>query len=249
MTTPPSSSLAPDALMEKPSQEPGRIRSMFSQIAARYDLMNHLLSGGIDILWRRRVARQFVAPDMRRILDVACGTGDLAFEMRKRAHADCAIYGADFTGAMLRIASDKTPDKHRASMAWIEGDGLQLPFPTAQFDLLTVGFGIRNMASLDGALEEMGRVLKPGGRLVILEFTTPPNPLERFVYMPYFLHVLPRVAAVLSQRSAYMYLAKSVVHFPPADELGEKMVAQGFRDVTWKFLTGGIAAIHTGVKK
>jgi len=245
----PAPTVSDPASFEKPTQEPGKIRAMFSAIASRYDLMNHLLSSGIDILWRRRVAREYVTQDQRHILDLACGTGDLALEMRKRAHPDCHIYGADFTGAMLRLAAEKTPASARGSMTWIEGDGLRLPFPDARFDLLTIGFGIRNMASLDTALGEMYRVLRPGGRLVILEFTTPPNPLVRAVYMPYFLHVLPRIAALLSQRSAYLYLGKSVMNFPKAQQLGEKMVAQGFKEVTWRFLTFGIAAIHMGVRK
>lgn len=231
--------------MPKPTQESATIRRMFAEIAPRYDFLNHLLSARTDIAWRRMVVRETVRPSMRRILDVACGTGDLAVEIRAAAHPDCTVVGADFVGEMLVRALDKP---RADGITWIEADGLQLPFRDESFDLATIAFGLRNMESLDAGLQEMRRVLRPGGQLAVLEFTTPENPIIRAAYMPYFLHVLPRIAATLSRKSAYMYLGQSVVHFPRRRELAACMKRNGFRRVRHCAISLGIAALHIATR-
>jgi len=218
---------------------------MFSQIAPRYDLLNHLLSANTDIAWRRLLVREAVEPRQRRILDLACGTGDLALEMHRAARPDCEIVGADFAGPMLRRAREKS---RSTPLSWIEADGLRLPFASESFDLVTIAFGIRNMESLEGGLAEMHRVLRPGGRVAILEFSQPENALVHALYMPYFLHVLPRIGALLSQRSAYLYLPHSVLHFPGRRELARLMKRSGFGRVRHCALSFGIAALHIGEK-
>lgn len=218
---------------------------MFDAIAPRYDLLNRLLSGGTDVAWRRLTVREVLRGDEGRILDIACGTGDLAFALRREAPPQCRIVGADFSAPMLRLARRKDL---REAISWIHGDGLRLPFADASFDLVTIAFGIRNMESLEGGLREMHRVLRPGGRLAILEFSRPENALVRSLYMPYFLHVLPRVGALLSRRSAYRYLPHSVLHFPGRRELAGIMHRCGFARVRHCSISLGIAALHIGRK-
>lgn len=229
-----------------PSQEARKIKAMFASIAPRYDLLNRLLSGRTDVAWRRLLVREVVTGRESRVLDLACGTGDLALELRGAVGPRCEVIGADFTGPMLRLAATKPRGDQ---VAWIEADGLKLPFADESFDLVTIAFGIRNMESLDRALREIRRVLRPGGRLAILEFTQPDNPVVRALYMPYFLHVLPRIGAVLSQRSAYLYLPHSVLHFPNRRQLARTMIRNGYRRVRHCALTMGIAAIHVGEKR
>lgn len=232
----------------KPGKEARKIRAMFEDISGRYDFLNRLLSGRSDVAWRKLVVREVVTPEQRMILDLACGTGDLALEIRKSAHPDCYIAGADFTRGMLRIARKKTP-ANTSRLSWLEADGLQLPFQDNQFDLITIAFGIRNMESLESALKEILRVLKPGGKLAILEFTQPDNWLVRKLYMPYFIHVLPRIGALLSQKSAYLYLPQSVLHFPNRRQLAAKMKRSGYSTVRHCAMCLGIAAVHIGEKK
>lgn len=234
-------------LPPKPGKEARKIQAMFDSIADRYDLLNHVLSAGTDIAWRNLVVRETLDPSYRRILDVACGTGDLALALRRKAHPKCHVVGADFTAAMLRIATVKGAEAG-GRMDWVLADGLRLPFASGTFDLVTIAFGIRNMESLEGALREFRRVLRPGGKLAILEFSQVENPLIRAVYTPYFRHVLPRIGALLSQRSAYMYLPNSVLHFPGRRELAGLMKRQGFRRVQHRALSFGIAALHIGEK-
>lgn len=230
----------------RPTQRSEDIRGMFADIAPRYDVLNRILSGGTDILWRRRAAREGLAAvegaPPRRILDLACGTGDLALELRRQSPG-AQVYGADFTRAMLSLAREKSPRAGRA-VRWVEADGLHLPFADATFDLVTIAFGIRNMESLDRGLREMRRVLRPGGALCVLEFTPPENALVRSVVIPYFLHVLPRVGAALSRKSAYLYLPHSILHFPARRELAARMRANGLRRVRHATLQFGVAAIH-----
>ena len=232
----------------KPGQEARKIRAMFGSIAERYDLLNHLLSANTDIAWRRLVVEQVLTGRETAILDVACGTGDLALELHKSAPRDCTVVGLDFTGPMLRIARKKSLGSGSEDITWIEGDGLHLPFGDGEFDLLTIAFGIRNMESLEGALREMLRVLRPGGKLAILEFSQPDNVLIRSLYMPYFLHVLPRIGALLSRKSAYLYLPFSALHFPRRKELARLMLRCGYGRVRHCALSFGIAALHIGEK-
>lgn len=232
----------------KPGKESRKIKGMFSEIAPRYDLLNHLLSAGTDIAWRDMVARETAKPEHRMVLDVACGTGDLALTLRRELPPEATVVGADFTGPMLRIAKEKAFDVDAEGVHWVEADGLRLPFPDNTFDLVTIAFGIRNMESLDGALREFLRVLKPGASLAILEFSQPTNLVVRTLYQPYFLHVLPRVGALLSQKSAYMYLPHSVLHFPGQKDLARLMQRAGYCRVRHASLSLGIAALHHGTK-
>jgi demethylmenaquinone methyltransferase/2-methoxy-6-polyprenyl-1,4-benzoquinol methylase len=223
---------------------------MFSGIAHRYDLLNHVLSGWTDVAWRRWTAELATEHEPRMILDVACGTGDLAFELARHAPEDATIVGTDFTGAMLRLAAEKTPAVgKRSSYSWIEGDGLHLPFADATFDVVTVAFGLRNMESWEGGIREMNRILKPGGRLVVLEFSQPENALIKALFLPYFVHVLPRIAGLLSEGSAYHYLSASVMNFPGRRKLARMMRENGCARVRHCALTFGIAAIHVGEKE
>ncbi len=233
------------AAVPKPSQDTKKIQAMFGDIADRYDLLNRILSGGTDVSWRKLVVDEAMTGSDRLILDLACGTGDLALGLCKSAHPECKIVGADFTIQMLRKAQEKDPSER---IPWVEADGLYLPFQDNQFDLLTIAFGIRNMESLDKGLSEMLRVLKPGGRLAILEFSQPENRIIRALLQPYFLHVLPRIGAFLSQRSAYLYLPFSILHFPGRRELARIIRRNGFKHIRHCALTFGVAALHIAEK-
>lgn len=226
-----------------------RVRAMFARIAGRYDLLNHLLSANIDKHWRRRVARllsaQLSTPNAR-ILDVACGTGDLSLTLK--AAGPARVTGLDFCRPMLEVAARKT-GPGRARVPLIEGDALSLPFAAGAFDAVTIAFGLRNLASVEGGLGELLRVLKPGGRAAILEFSQPVVPGFRALFQFYFNQVLPRIGGVVSgSRGAYEYLPDSVTRFPDQARLARMMREVGFGDVTYQNLTGGIAAIHTGVR-
>ena len=224
------------------------IREMFTAIAPRYDLLNHLLSANVDKLWWRRTARTFATilarPDAQ-VLDLCCGTGDMAFALRRQG-SECRITGADFSHAMLVRADGKSGQKQK--MRWIEADALRLPFPDESFDLITSAFGFRNLADYDAGLREIRRVLKPGGECGILEFSEPRGVLGK-IYNVYFKSVLPRIGRVISGSSgAYAYLPASVQRFPEPDELLQRMRAAGFREATWGPYTFGIAGLYRGIR-
>jgi demethylmenaquinone methyltransferase/2-methoxy-6-polyprenyl-1,4-benzoquinol methylase len=234
-----------------------QVREMFTQIAPRYDLLNHLLSLQLDRLWRARVARRLRAildrPDAL-VLDLCCGTGDLAFSL---AHGSRArIIGADFSHAMLVRARQKSEALgHSASanaaapMPFFEADALRLPFGSGSFDLVTAAFGFRNLANYEEGLKEVHRVLKPGGTLAILEFTEPPAGLVGDFYRWYFRSILPRIGGLLSgDRSAYTYLPASVSRFFRPAELASLMTAVRYDSVEFRVWTFGTVALHTGVK-
>jgi demethylmenaquinone methyltransferase/2-methoxy-6-polyprenyl-1,4-benzoquinol methylase len=221
------------------------VREMFGQVAPHYDLLNHLLSFNIDRTWRartvRRVRKVLENPDAR-AMDLCCGTGDLAIALRKAAKA--RVYASDFCHPMLAAAASKDQ-----ALPLFEADGLQLPVPDGTLDLITVAFGFRNFASYERGLEEARRVLKPGGTLAILEFSTPPNRVLARLYNFYSKHILPRVGASISgARDAYTYLPESVRKFPDAPALADVMRRFGFRDVRFERMTFGIVALHTGIK-
>jgi demethylmenaquinone methyltransferase/2-methoxy-6-polyprenyl-1,4-benzoquinol methylase len=225
---------------------------MFARIARRYDLLNHLLSGSTDKRWRRRVRRKMeptLARTDARILDVACGTGDLALELR--ANGAARITGLDFCRPMLEIAKRKSADEiARAPLPYVEADALGLPFADATFDGVTIAFGLRNLASVEDGLAELRRILKPGAQAVILEFSQPIVPGFRQLFDLYFNRVLPRIGGIVSgDSSAYEYLPRSVKRFPDQRSLAEMMRQTGFRNVAYENLTGGIAAIHTGERE
>jgi demethylmenaquinone methyltransferase/2-methoxy-6-polyprenyl-1,4-benzoquinol methylase len=221
---------------------------MFANISARYDLLNHLLSGSLDKRWRLKVARQLarVVSSDGIILDVACGTGDLAFALLETTGA--RVVGTDFCRPMLAVAQRKG-SKHGNSVPFVEGDALNLPFPNDSFDGVTIAFGLRNLASFAGGLKELLRVTRPGGGVVVLEFSKPTLPGFRSLFQFYFHRVLPLLGgAVSGSKSAYEYLPNSVTRFPDQGELAALMREVGFEKVEYSNLTGGVAAIHFGKK-
>lgn len=225
------------------------VRAMFSDIAPSYDFLNHLLSFNIDRRWRRRALRGLSwehAPSGL-YLDLCAGTLDIATALAGRSEFRGRVLGVDFSEAMLRHGQKKVAGMPVQPLA---ADALALPVAAGTCDGAIVGFGVRNLADLDAGLREVHRVLKPGGRFVILEFTTPPSALIRTVYHQYFYKLLPRVAGAISgNRTAYRYLADSIVNFPNTSALAERMRAAGFADVRWELLTFGVAAIHVGIKR
>jgi demethylmenaquinone methyltransferase / 2-methoxy-6-polyprenyl-1,4-benzoquinol methylase len=219
-----SGQLAPDA-----------VRRMFDRIAPVYDAMNRTMTAGLDRRWRRLTAEAAVRPGDD-VLDACCGTGDLAIAASR---AGGNVTGLDFSPAMLARARRKAP-----GLEWIEGDLLALPFADASFDSATVGFGVRNVEDLGRAIEELRRVLRPGGRLGVLEITRPRGLLAPF-YRVWFDGVVPLLGKLLPGGSAYTYLPASVRRFPGPQELAEMIESAGFRDVRVRLLAGGIVALHT----
>jgi demethylmenaquinone methyltransferase/2-methoxy-6-polyprenyl-1,4-benzoquinol methylase len=228
------------------NEHAGRVREMFAGIAKRYDLLNHLLSGNVDKRWRRLVAtrvREKLSSGSASILDVACGTGDLSLVLFENTGA--RVVGTDFCRPMLEIAASKTAKR----IPLIEGDALRLPFREGSFDVVTIAFGLRNLASVEEGLAELRRVLKPGGWVAVLEFSRPENVVLRPVFGLYFTKVLPLMGGLISgSHSAYSYLPSSVQKFPDQRELSLLMQRAGFDRVEFENLTGGIAALHMGRK-
>jgi demethylmenaquinone methyltransferase/2-methoxy-6-polyprenyl-1,4-benzoquinol methylase len=216
---------------------PEGVRTMFDRIAPVYDVMNRVMTAGLDRRWRRETVRAVVRPGDR-VLDAACGTGDLAIEATKQG---ASVTGLDFSPRMLERARRKAPQ-----IEWIEGDLLELPFPDETFDAATVGFGVRNVADLERALAELHRVLRPGGRLGILEITRPRGPL-RVVYSFWFDRIVPLLGRVLPGGAAYSYLPASVKRFPGPDDLAALL--SDFESVSYRLFAGGIVALHTGTKR
>ncbi|HEX8651493.1 MAG TPA: bifunctional demethylmenaquinone methyltransferase/2-methoxy-6-polyprenyl-1,4-benzoquinol methylase UbiE [Pyrinomonadaceae bacterium] len=233
-----------------PSDHARHVREMFAAIAGRYDLLNHLLSGNTDKRWRRLVAirlQRALSADGACALDVACGTGDLSLALAAEAKG-ARIIGLDFCRPMLAIAARKSA-AGLASPAFIEADALKLPFADESFDAVSIAFGLRNLASVEGGLRELRRVLKPGGRAAILEFSTPVVPGFRRLFRFYFTRVLPRIGGIISgSRGAYEYLPDSVSRFPDQNALVSLMRAVGFAEIEYQNLTGGIAALHMGTR-
>ena len=221
---------------------------MFGRIAGRYDLLNHLLSGNVDKGWRRLVART-LRPSLvggARVLDVACGTGDLALALATAGEAQ--VVGLDFCRPMLEIARRKADAVSRA-VPFVEGDALRLPFADESFDVVTIAFGLRNLSGVEEGLRELLRVLKAGGRVAVLEFSSPVVPGVRALFGFYFRRVLPGIGGLISgSRGAYEYLPDSVSRFPDQKRLAELMRGAGFEGVEYRNLTGGIAALHTATR-
>jgi len=226
-------------------KSPRRIREMFDLISPRYDFLNHLLSLNIDIRWRRRAAER-CGPDPKRVLDVCSGTGDLALELRRRW--SCDVTATDFAFQMLRRARAK--GRRDAGVRFQQADTTRLPFRDATFDACAVAFGLRNVADTDAGIREMVRVVKPGGRVVILEFATPPSRLLRRGYRFYFSRILPAIGELIApaRRGAYRYLPDSVAAWPEPDELTRAMERAGLANAGFERLTCGIAAVHFGTR-
>jgi len=224
-----------------------QVQRIFSEIAPRYDLLNHVLSLNIDRRWRKKAVRRL---DWERepggtFLDACAGTFDLSLELSGQKGFTGKVVASDFAHPMLVKGAPKIDGQPVTAVC---GDSLVLPFADATFAGATVGFGVRNLANVPAGIAELHRVLKPGARLVVLEFTVPPNPVMRAGYLLYFNHILPIVGRIVSGHPwAYTYLPESVKEFPGPAELGAIFERAGFRDVGWKLLTGGIAALHWGV--
>lgn len=226
------------------------VKPMFDAIAPRYDFLNRLLSGRQDVYWRRKMVRTLSIPKNGKVLDVACGTGDVILEVLRQKKAR-QIYGLDFAAEMLHIAKTKIRQTGSAgsSIHFIAGNGLSLPFPSGTFDAVTIAFGIRNIMDRKSALKSFHDVLKPGGRLAVLELATPSSGFFRSLYLIYFQKILPTIGGLFSKNiRAYQYLPKSVLHFPPAATFAALIDDAGFTDVMWTPLTMGIATLYTAIK-
>jgi demethylmenaquinone methyltransferase/2-methoxy-6-polyprenyl-1,4-benzoquinol methylase len=210
---------------------------MFDRIAPVYDAMNRVMTGGLDLRWRRLAAAAVVRPGDR-VLDAACGTGDLALAAAEAGAGE--VVGLDFSPRMLERARSKS-----SAIEWVHGDLLALPFPDGSFDAATVGFGVRNVADLERSLRELRRVLRPGGRLAVLEITRPRGALRPFFTL-WFDHLVPLLGRVLPGGRAYAYLPASVRRFPVSEELAGLLSRSGFAEVRFRLLGGSIVALHTG---
>jgi demethylmenaquinone methyltransferase/2-methoxy-6-polyprenyl-1,4-benzoquinol methylase len=227
-------------------QKAAAVRRMFGAIAPRYDLLNHLLSLNIDRLWRRRAVAELLRgrEPAGTYLDACAGTLDLSVTLAGRQGFRGRVVASDFALPMLQHGRTKTTGRP-ISLAC--SDALQLPFRDAEFDGVMVAFGVRNLADLEDGLQELRRVLRPGGRAAILEFCTPRRQPFRALYLFYFRRVLPFIGSMISRHdTAYDYLPASVLEFPDPEELGRRMRSAGFETVKWFTLTGGIAAVHIG---
>ena len=231
-----------------PAEKATAVQGMFSAIAPRYDMLNHLLSLNIDKRWRRRAVDVLLTNNdpAGRYLDACAGTMDLSVEIVKRPKFTGDIIASDFALPMILNGLHKIEGQGIDPLC---ADAMRLPFADDSFDGVVVGFGVRNLASVTDGVRELTRVLKPGGKLVILEFTTPAWQPFRFVYLSYFTRVLPMVGRTISKHGdAYSYLPESVLQFPKPENLAGIMESVSLRDVSWQTLTGGIAAIHSGTK-
>jgi len=230
------------------------VREMFTSIAPRYDLLNHILSFNVDRMWWRRTAvafRHILTRPGARVLDLCCGTGDMTFALRRQGgKSRPQILGADFSHAMLQRATAKSAaaEQKESTPGWIEADALNLPFPGAHFDLVTSAFGFRNLTDYDAGLREIFRVLRPAGECGILDFGEPTGVIGSF-YRIYFRQVLPRVGTMISGvRGPYAYLPASVERFPAPEEMLSRMKNAGFAEAKWTPYTFGIAGLYRGKK-
>jgi demethylmenaquinone methyltransferase/2-methoxy-6-polyprenyl-1,4-benzoquinol methylase len=226
---------------ERGTLEEGQVRAMFDRIARVYDLMNTVMTAGLDRRWRERAADLArVVPGVR-ALDVACGTGDLALELARRVAPTGEVVGTDFSEAMLERARAKS-----GAVRWEWANALELPYPDDAFDAATVGFGARNFSDLDRGLSELARVVRPGGCVVVLEITTPRRPPLSTFFSIWFDRVVPALGRVAGDPEAYAYLPDSVKRFPGPEALAERMARAGLTDVRWILTAGGIIALHAG---
>ena len=218
----------------------GQVRAMFDRIAGVYDLMNRVMTAGLDARWRARAADLARAGAGDRVLDVATGTGDLAIELRDRG---AEVTGLDFSEEMLERAREKAPD-----VRFDQGNALELPYADGAFDAVTVGFGARNFADLDRGLRELVRVTRPGGRVVVLEITTPQRPPLSLFFRLWFDRLVPALGRLAGDPDAYSYLPSSVRRFPDPYGLGGRLARVGLTDVRWLITAGGIIALHAGTR-
>jgi demethylmenaquinone methyltransferase/2-methoxy-6-polyprenyl-1,4-benzoquinol methylase len=222
--------------------EEGQVRAMFDRIAGVYDLMNSVMTAGLHHRWRERAADLAALGPGGRALDVAAGTGDLAIELARRVGPGGSVTGTDFSEAMLERARAKS-----GGITWEWADAQALPYPDDSFDAATVGFGARNFSDLDRGLAEMARVVRPGGRVVVLEITTPQRPPLSTFFSLWFDRVVPALGKLAGDPDAYAYLPSSVKRFPDPEALAAKMAAAGLTDIRWILTAGGIIALHAGM--
>jgi demethylmenaquinone methyltransferase/2-methoxy-6-polyprenyl-1,4-benzoquinol methylase len=220
-----------------------QVRAMFDRIAGFYDLMNSVMTAGLHHRWRSRAADLAAVGPGDSALDVACGTGDLAIELARRVEPGGAVIGSDFSEEMLARARAKAP-----AIDWEWGNALELPYGSDRFDAATVGFGARNFSDLDRGLAEMARVVKSGGRVVVLEITTPHRPPLSTFYSVWFDRIVPLIGRLTGEDEAYTYLPSSVKRFPGPEGLAAAMERAGLRRIRWILTAGGIIALHVGTK-
>jgi demethylmenaquinone methyltransferase/2-methoxy-6-polyprenyl-1,4-benzoquinol methylase len=221
-----------------------QVRAMFDRIAGFYDLMNSVMTAGLHHRWRARAADLAAVGPGDSALDVACGTGDLAIELARRVGAGGEVIGSDFSEEMLERARAKAPQ-----LVWEWGNALELPYASGRFHAATVGFGARNFSDLDRGLAEMARVVKHGGRVVVLEITTPRRPPLSTFYSIWFDRVVPLIGRLTGEDEAYTYLPSSVKRFPGPEGLAASMARAGLADIRWILTAGGIIALHVGTKR
>jgi demethylmenaquinone methyltransferase/2-methoxy-6-polyprenyl-1,4-benzoquinol methylase len=236
----------------KPSRDSAQfaeqVNRMFDRVAARYDLLNSLMSAGLHHRWRERAADQAALGPGDSALDVCCGTGDLTLELASRLAPGGSVVGCDFSEPMLDLAREKAEARNAVGVRFEWADALSLPYDAGRFDAVTVGFGVRNFADRDRGLREMARVLRPGGRLVVLEFTRPSRPPFSTFYSLWFDRIAPILGRISDDPEAYAYLAESVRSFPGPRGLAEKMDrAAGLEAIRYTILAGGIVTIHIGI--
>jgi demethylmenaquinone methyltransferase/2-methoxy-6-polyprenyl-1,4-benzoquinol methylase len=227
-----------------------RVRRMFGQIAERYDFLNHLLSLGVDVHWRRQTVRQVPPRGEAPVLDLCTGTGDLALAYYRAGSGKTPVVGADFCHPMLVVGDDKARRQRATGVTFVEADAQRLPFADNAFQIVSVAFGLRNVADTDRGLREMLRVCQPGGKIAVLEFSMPRRQPLRGLYHWYFRHVLPRIGQALARNSdeAYRYLPESVGEFPSGEVLAARMRAAGASDIRMSPMTFGVATLYVGTK-
>ncbi|HKI67081.1 MAG TPA: bifunctional demethylmenaquinone methyltransferase/2-methoxy-6-polyprenyl-1,4-benzoquinol methylase UbiE [Solirubrobacterales bacterium] len=226
-----------------------QVQGMFDRVAGRYDLLNSLMSAGLHHRWRERAADVAAPESDASILDVCCGTGDLAFELARRMSPDGHVIGCDFSEPMLDLAREKAKRQGLDRVRFEWADALSLPYDAGRFDTVTVGFGLRNFADWDKGLREMARVLKPSGNLVILEFTKPTRPPFSTFYSLWFDRLAPVLGKLSDNPDAYGYLTESLNTFPGPRGLAEKMDAAGLQQIRYRVLAGGIVTVHSGTRE